>query len=103
MGYWFVHADCMNSGYVTVIAYNNVGDLGQYLADGVMAAGMTTRLVDRDDRVRTIHEMQCELGVRERDQRRFEQRMRSGGGHTEERSDCRRTCGGHRLSELESW
>lgn len=80
MAGWYVHADGVRSGYVTVIFAPRPEDIYAYLADGVRAPGMVCRTVDRDDRVRTIIEMQQEAGMWEQETLRRRRAMASGNG-----------------------
>lgn len=80
MAAFYVHSTGLHAGYVTVITANKPQDIGTFLADGIRAPGMAIRLVDRDDRVRTIIEMQQEAGMWESETLRLRRAMASGNG-----------------------
>jgi hypothetical protein len=78
--FWFCHADSARSGCVTVMTATTQQAISLFLVAGTRSPGLTTRTVDRDDRVRTIIEMQQEAGIYESERARIARAMHSGPG-----------------------
>ena len=78
--FWYVHATCANSGCVTVMTADTSRAINLFIADGIRSPGLVTRVVDREDRVRTIIEMQQEAGIYESERRRIARLRNSGPG-----------------------